>query len=351
MKFFVAAIAASSLFVLQAAAHGYVDSVKIDGTTYKGMDPTSGKKFQSAIRRISTQDPNYGATKSHITCGPGAEKAALVATANPGSSVDIVWKTGQGGRWPHNTGPSLTYLASCGSVSCDKFNAADAKWFKIHEAGKKSNGQWFQQDVMNGAPVSFTLPENLAPGNYLLRHEIIALHLAPKAEFYPSCTQIKVGGNKNGVPKASELVSFPGAYKDSDSGITGKGIYSGRASDYQMPGPKIASLVAGSGNVEEPAPAATKAAATTKAATASTKAAQATTTQKAPAATTTPKSTTKTCRQRKREAAPEPEAAPSPEQLYSEAYARAESEAARRDVATSFVRRHSKFVRMAKRSH
>ncbi|KAF9497018.1 hypothetical protein BDN71DRAFT_1481963 [Pleurotus eryngii] len=345
MKFSVAAIAVSSLFVLQAAAHGYVDSVKIDGKTYKGMDPTSGKKFDSAIRRISTQDPNYGATKSHITCGPGAQNAALVATANPGSSVDIVWKTGQGGRWPHNTGPSLTYLASCGSTSCDKFNAADAKWFKIHEGGKKSNGQWLQQDIMNGAPVSFTLPSNLAPGNYLLRHEIIALHLAPKAEFYPSCTQIKVGGNKNGVPKASELVSFPGAYKDSDPGITGKGIYSGRASDYQMPGPKIASLVAGSGNVEEPAstPATAKDAATTKAAQA--------TTQKAPAATTTPKSTVKTCRQKKREAAPEPEAAPSPEQLYSEAYARAESEAARRDVGTTFVRRHSKFVRMAKRSH
>ncbi|KAF4585189.1 hypothetical protein EYR40_002026 [Pleurotus pulmonarius] len=349
MKFSVAAIAVSSLFVLQAAAHGYVDSVKIDGKTYKGMDPTSGKKFESAIRRISTQDPNYGATKSHITCGPGAQNAALVATANPGSSVEIGWKTGQGGRWPHNTGPSLTYLASCGSTSCDKFNAADAKWFKIHEAGKKSNGQWFQQDVMNGAPVSFTLPANLAPGNYLLRHEIIALHLAPKAEFYPSCTQIKVGGNKNGVPKASELVSFPGAYQDSDPGITGKGIYSGRASDYQMPGPKIASLVAGSGDVTEPAATTKAATSSTKPAVVSTKAAASST--KAAAATTTPQSTSKTCRQRKREAAPEPEAAPSPEELYSEAYARAESEAARRDVGTSFVRRHSKFVRMARRSH
>ena len=56
----------------------------------------------------------------------------------------------------------------------------------------------------------------------MVRHEIIALHLADqmgKAEFYPSCQQIKVGGNENGVPSEYELLSFPGAYQDSDPGI------------------------------------------------------------------------------------------------------------------------------------
>ena len=75
---------------------------------------------------------------------------------------------------------------------------------------------------MNGNVYSTNLPENLAPGEYLVRHEIIALHLATqkgKAEFYPSCQQIKVGGSGTGVPSQDELLSFPGAYSDDDPGI------------------------------------------------------------------------------------------------------------------------------------
>ena len=54
----------------------------------------------------------------------------------------------------------------------------------------------------------------------MLRHEIIALHLATSlggAEFYPSCTQLRVGGSGSGTP--NQTVSFPGAYKDTDPGI------------------------------------------------------------------------------------------------------------------------------------
>lgn len=65
-----------------------------------------------------------------------------------------------------------------------------------------------------------TLPNDLAPGGYLIRHEIIALHLATSmggAEFYPMCTQVTIGGSGSGAP--SQTVSFPGAYSDSDPGI------------------------------------------------------------------------------------------------------------------------------------
>ena len=67
---------------------------------------------------------------------------------------------------------------------------------------------------------SFTLPSNLASGGYLLRHEIIALHLADQpggATFYPACVQLEVGGNQSGVPSPDEFAQFPGAYyADSD---------------------------------------------------------------------------------------------------------------------------------------
>lgn len=75
---------------------------------------------------------------------------------------------------------------------------------------------------MNGAAADVVIPKTLAPGNYLIRHEIIALHLATQrggAEFYPSCAQLRVGGSQTGRPAENELVSFPGAYSDNDPGI------------------------------------------------------------------------------------------------------------------------------------
>ena len=51
-------------------------------------------------------------------------------------------------KWPHNTGPLMTYMALCDTSTCDKFNGSTAKWFKIDEIGKKSDGTtWYQQDV------------------------------------------------------------------------------------------------------------------------------------------------------------------------------------------------------------
>ena len=50
------------------------------------------------------------------------------------------------------------------------------------------------EHIVDGGPANVTIPSDLAPGQYLIRHEIIALHLATQlggAEFYPSCTQVR----------------------------------------------------------------------------------------------------------------------------------------------------------------
>jgi hypothetical protein len=133
----------------------------------------------------------------------------------------------------------MTYMTSCGSTSCDQFDPTGAKWFKIDQLGLKQDGStWYQADIsstfdrvaylssnldfFSGSGDSFdvTLPQNLSPGGYLIRHEIIALHLAVSiggAEFYPMCTQVMIGGSGNGTPNPT--VSFPGAYSDTDPGI------------------------------------------------------------------------------------------------------------------------------------
>lgn len=138
----------------------------------------------------------------------------------------------------------ITYLASCDTSACSSFDAINAKWFKVDEAGKRDDGTWVQQDLFNGGTYSMTLPSNLAAGEYLVRHEIIALHLATEeggAEFYPSCSQITVGGNESGVPSDDDLVSLPGAYSDADPGIFDPDVFNTDA-EYTFPGPEIAAL-------------------------------------------------------------------------------------------------------------
>ncbi|THH04329.1 hypothetical protein EW145_g5606 [Phellinidium pouzarii] len=226
------------------AAHGFLRQITIDGKTFAGDIP-QGTENPSVIRLIDKVDPVKGATNRAVNCGQDAKIAALVADANPSSNVTFDWAGGDGGNWPHNIGPLMTYLSTCGNTTCDKFDAINAKWFKINEAGQRADGTWVQQDLMNGGTFSITLPSNLAPGQYLVRNEIIALHLATEqggAEFYPSCSQINVGGNQTGVPAESDLVSLPGAYADNDPGIFDPTVFNPGAT-YVFPGPEVATLV------------------------------------------------------------------------------------------------------------
>jgi len=225
-------------------AHGFVHQITIDGKAFIGNVPNANPK-PSIIRQINDVSPVKGADNPNINCGQHAQNAALVADANPGSVVTFDWKGGDLSNWPHNTGPMLTYMASCGSTTCDQFDSRTAKWFKIEETGRKSDGNWAQADLMAGGSAQVTLPSTIAPGNYLIRHEIIALHLGETeggAEFYPSCAQLKIGGSQTGKPTDSELVSFPGAYSDTDPGIFDKDAYNAKAS-YNFPGPQVASFV------------------------------------------------------------------------------------------------------------
>ena len=95
---------------------------------------------------------------------------------------------------------------------------------------------------MNGKPAVVTLPTDVSPGGYLVRHEIIALHLAQSmggAEFYPSCTQVLLGGSQTGTP--NQTVSFPGAYSDSDPGIYDPNVYD-PGTPYVFPGGPVSNL-------------------------------------------------------------------------------------------------------------
>ncbi|KAH7890298.1 glycoside hydrolase family 61 protein [Phlebopus sp. FC_14] len=228
--------------------HGYVGSVTIDGTSYKGNEP-GGATNPSIIRQVSTIDPVKGATNPSLNCGMNATLAANVANANPGSQLQIYWvgSTTGDSNWPHNVGPIMHYMTKC-SGSCSSYDSSNAEWFKISQLGPEPDDTtWYQANIMAGQPANVTIPSSIASGGYLLRSELISLQLAVSlggAEFYPACIQLNIGGSGTGAPTSSEQCTFPGCYSDNDPGIYDTNVYNPPLT-YTFPGPPVAAFVGG----------------------------------------------------------------------------------------------------------
>ncbi|CAL1707592.1 unnamed protein product [Somion occarium] len=214
--------------------HGYVHEITVGGKSFPGFAPFTDL-YESGVSRIVRPIPNDGPVTNvgdaSLACNVGGEKPAkLVADAAAGSKVTFNWQ-----NWPSDhLGPVSTYMASCNG-DCTKFNPSGAKWFKIDAAGYDSSSkQWASAKlVADGASWTSTIPSSLAAGDYLLRHEIIALHSVGQPQFYP--IQVKVTGGGNKSPSGSELVSIPGLY---DS-VQWPDIWSDGFNSFKTPGPAV----------------------------------------------------------------------------------------------------------------
>ncbi|KAK2767425.1 hypothetical protein FQN54_003581 [Arachnomyces sp. PD_36] len=139
-------------------------------------------------------------------------------------------------------GPIMAYLAKVDDAASAE--PAGLEWFKVAEDGLYGSGLWGVDRMINsGGWTYFTMPSCVAPGNYLLRVETIALHSAydeGQAQFYMSCAQINISGSGTAT---GETVSFPGAYSSTDPGILisiydNKGVPNNNGQAYEIPGPE-----------------------------------------------------------------------------------------------------------------
>ena len=190
----------------------------------------------------------------------GGSSAKSISTVTAGDTLGFVASAGI-----MHFGPCQFYMAR---VPDDKdvstWDATGNVWFKVGSISAVQNGgplsgneatwpayrtfvsfrflsvvwSWLTQPPTDKTQVNFKLPASLPSGNYLVRVESIALHLAQQpggAQFYISCGQIKVTGGGNGTP--GPLVSFPGAYKANDPGLIWPN--SPPRTSYTAPGPAV----------------------------------------------------------------------------------------------------------------
>ncbi|AEO61257.1 glycoside hydrolase family 61 protein [Thermothelomyces thermophilus ATCC 42464] len=235
----LAALVVSAALV---AAHGYVDHATIGGKDYQFyqpyQDPYMGdNKPDRVSRSIPGNGPVEDVNSIDLQCHAGAEPAKLHAPAAAGSTVTLYWTL-----WPDShVGPVITYMARCPDTGCQDWSPGTKPvWFKIKEGGREGTSNVWAATPLMTAPsaYTYTIPSCLKSGYYLVRHEIIALHSAwqyPGAQFYPGCHQLQVTGGGSTVP-STNLVSFPGAYKGSDPGITYDAY---KAQPYTIPGPAV----------------------------------------------------------------------------------------------------------------
>ena len=227
--------------------HGFVQGIVADGVYYSGYD-ADFQYHPDAPETPAWQDPtneNLGPVglgdyaNPNIICSIAATNGKIYATVAAGGQVTLQWS-----KWPaSHHGPIIDYLASCNG-DCTTVDKMTLLFNKIDAAGLvdgNKNPATFATDTMiaNNNSWTMTIPASIAPGNYVLRHEIIALHLADKpdmAENYPQCVNLKItGGGTNALAGGTAGTQL---YKTTDPGLN-TNLYNPPLASYPMPGPPM----------------------------------------------------------------------------------------------------------------
>jgi cellulase len=240
---------------VSVAAHGHVKNIVINGVSYQGFDPTSFPYNPNPPTVVGwtagNTDNGFVAPDAFgngdIICHKSATNAGGHAVVAAGDSVFIQWDT-----WPESHhGPVIDYLASCGDAGCETVDKTSLEFFKVAEAGlidgANAPGFWASdQLIANNNSWMVKIPEGIAPGNYVLRHEIIALHSggqANGAQNYPQCFNLQITGS--GTDKPAGVVGTK-LYTADEAGILAN-IYTSPV-QYEIPGP---ALIAGASPIEQ----------------------------------------------------------------------------------------------------
>jgi hypothetical protein len=190
-------------------------------------------------------DEDYGFIPSSafsavdIICHKGATPGQNSIPVKAGDTLNLQWFPTPWTSGHH--GPILDYLAPCNG-SCANVDETELKFFKIREAGiiaPTPFPAYYASDLLRDNNSSWTvrIPTTIKPGEYVLRHEIIALHVAwneGDAQAYPQCINLNVTGSGSDEPGGVSAQMF---YGSKDAGIL-IDIWEFNGT-YVIPGPNI----------------------------------------------------------------------------------------------------------------
>jgi hypothetical protein len=234
----LALAAAGSLLPGTALAHYNFESLIVNGE--------ATQPYEYVRRTTNSNSPVEDVTSASIVCNVGGNDADIRAATkthpvSPGDEVGFDINSELG-----HPGPLYVYMSRAPDGVAASDYLGDGDWFKVYalttSAIDPDTGlQWatFPGNQGGAQNFTFTLPEDLPPGEYLMRGEHIGLHGAGQvggAQFYMGCAQLSVSGSGSGSP--APTAKFPGAYSAEDPGIL-IGIYWPPPQEYISPGPGV----------------------------------------------------------------------------------------------------------------
>ncbi|KAI1266192.1 lytic polysaccharide monooxygenase [Xylariaceae sp. FL1019] len=230
------ALTAFAASFAQVSAHGFVQGVTVNGVWTAGADPvwfyyptapaTAG--WNALNQDTGFVDPTLYGT-SDIACHKSATVGQNFVNVAAGDTITFYWST-----WPDShKGPIINYIAPYGT------SAGSLEWSKISQSSIVSGTTWVTDTLIaNNFTSSTTIPSNLEAGDYVIRHEIIALHGASSvngAQNYPQCLNLRVSGSGTVSPTSGTIGSS--LYESTEDGIIFN-LYT-TYSSYPYPGPAL----------------------------------------------------------------------------------------------------------------
>ncbi|KAK8121755.1 hypothetical protein PG984_010425 [Apiospora sp. TS-2023a] len=235
------------------SAHGGLANYTVGDTWYRGYNPDTPANEQlgqpwMVQRSWASIDPIFSVTDAGLACNnPAVAPPSYIPIVAGANLTAVYW------YWLHPVGPMSVWLAACGdgaSSSCEGVDVNALSFFKIWEGGllegTLAEGSWYQKAFQHwdGSPDLWpvTIPASLRPGAYVVRHEIMSLHIANKPQFYPECAHLNITGTGDAIPAETKYYAkFPGAYSMDGPSIN-IDVYSEAMKDvtnYTIPGPPV----------------------------------------------------------------------------------------------------------------
>ncbi|KAL4249399.1 Endo-beta-1,4-glucanase D [Abortiporus biennis] len=193
--------------------------------------------YQYVRQNTNYNSPVTDVTSTDLRCNVGGLQSAASTQTDIVSAGSVV---GLALDQPiYHPGVINVYMAKAPGAASD-FDGSGTVWFKVKEVSAVTDGgSSINWPSLNMDQVTFTIPPSLPSGDYLIRVEDIALHVAQSfrgAQFYISCGQVTVTGGGSGKP--GPLVAIPGVYTGYEPGILININYPIPA-NYTQPGPAV----------------------------------------------------------------------------------------------------------------
>ncbi|KAJ7101354.1 glycosyl hydrolase family 61-domain-containing protein [Mycena belliarum] len=258
-------VALVAAYLANVSAHYVLPDLIVNGAT-------TGNDWQYIRQTNNWQDlnPVTDVTSTDIRCYDSLESGTASTTSvTAGSKVGFTVYGGPNNLY--HDGVLNVYMAKApADTDVASWDGSGTVWFKVYEIPAVTDGgKSITYPATGLTQVIFTVPSATPSGQYLIRVEHIALHVASTfggAQFYIACAQVEVTNGGTGTP--GPLVAFPGAYTGNEPGIL-INIYYPIPANYTQPGPPVwTGAGSGSASSTTGAVTTTKATTTSKATTA-----------------------------------------------------------------------------------